>query len=175
MQNTTRARSSSSGSAIFRLKPIAAACTALLAIVGNVDAQEVSAEVTTVVVTGMKRSIEDSVAVKRNSDSIVEVVSAEDLGKLPDASIAEALSRLPGVVGQRGPDGRVNVISIRGLSPEFSGSLLNGREVVSSNDARTVEYDQFPSELIGAAVVYKTPDGTLIGQGLSGTQINRAR
>ncbi|UUZ51868.1 TonB-dependent receptor plug domain-containing protein [Massilia sp. B-10] len=130
---------------------------------------------TIVTVTGIRRSIEDSVATKRNSDSIVEVVSAEELGKLPDASIAEALSRLPGVTGQRGPDGRVNVISIRGLSPEFSGSLLNGREVVSSNDARTVEYDQFPSELIGSALVYKTPDGTLIGQGLSGTVDLRAR
>ncbi len=134
-----------------------------------------AAPVATVVVTGLRRSLEDSLSVKRHSDSIVEVVSAEELGKLPDASIAEALARLPGVVGQRGPDGRVNVISIRGLSPEFSGSLLNGREVVSSNDARTVEYDQFPSELIGSAVVYKTPDGNLIGQGLSGTVDLRAR
>lgn len=175
MQNSSRQGRQVSANIQLRLKPIAAACATLLAIGGTVEAQEAGTEVTTVVVTGIKRSIEDSVSVKRNSDSIVEVVSAEELGKLPDASIAEALSRLPGVVGQRGPDGRVNVISIRGLSPEFSGSLLNGREVVSSNDARTVEYDQFPSELIGAAVVYKTPDGTLIGQGLSGTVDLRAR
>lgn len=165
----------------FRLSPIAAAVASLLMVSGSVHAQEAIKETeatsaaSTVVVTGIRRSIEDSVATKRNSDSIVEVVSAEELGKLPDASIAESLSRLPGVTGQRGPDGRVNVISIRGLSPEFSGSLLNGREVVSSNDARTVEYDQFPSELIGSALVYKTPDGTLIGQGLSGTVDLRAR
>ena len=87
----------------------------------------------------------------------------------PDVSIAESLARLPGLTGQRGADGRVNVISIRGLSPAFSGVLLNGREIVSSNDGRAVEYDQFPSELIGAATVYKTPSATLIGQGLSGT------
>ncbi|MES2319325.1 MAG: TonB-dependent receptor [Pseudomonadota bacterium] len=167
----------------FRLSPIAAACAYLILVSGSAQAQEAApaaetattAPASVVVVTGIRRSIEDSVATKRNSDSIIEVVSAEELGKLPDASIAEALSRLPGVVGQRGPDGRVNVISIRGLSPEFSGSLLNGREVVSSNDARTVEYDQFPSELIGSALVYKTPDGTLIGQGLSGTVDLRAR
>jgi len=61
------------------------------------------------------------------------------------------------------------VISIRGLSPAFSGVLLNGREIVSSNDGRAVEYDQFPSELIGSATVYKTPNASLIGQGLSGT------
>ncbi len=123
----------------------------------------------TIVVTGIRRSIESSIATKRNSDSIVEAISAEDIGKLPDASIAESLARLPGLTGQRGTDGRVNVISIRGLSPAFSGVLLNGREIVSSNDGRAVEYDQFPSELIGSATVYKTPSASLIGQGLSGT------
>ncbi|MCX7041752.1 MAG: TonB-dependent receptor [Gammaproteobacteria bacterium] len=123
----------------------------------------------TVVVKGIRYSIETSVATKRNSNSIVEAVSAEDIGKLPDASVAESLARLPGLTGQRGTDGRVNVISIRGLSPAFSGALLNGREIVSSNDGRAVEYDQFPSELIGSATVYKTPNATLLGQGLSGT------
>ena len=159
----------------FAVSPIAAACALLVLACGPAHAQTDANKLDSVVVTGIRRSIEDSVAIKRGSDSIVEAVSAEELGKLPDASIAEALARLPGVTGQRGPDGRVNVISIRGLSPEFSGSLLNGREIVSSNDARTVEYDQFPSELIGSAVVYKTPDGTLIGQGLSGTVDLRAR
>lgn len=123
----------------------------------------------TVVVKGIRFSLETSVATKRNSDSIVEAISAEDIGKLPDASIAESLARLPGLTGQRGPDGRVNVISIRGLSPEFSGVLLNGREIVSSNDSRAVEYDQFPAELVNAATIYKTPDASLVGQGLSGT------
>jgi iron complex outermembrane receptor protein len=120
-------------------------------------------------ITGIRRSIESSLATKRSSDSIVEAISAEDIGKLPDVSIAESLARLPGLTGQRGADGRVNVISIRGLSPAFSGVLLNGREMVSSNDGRAVEYDQFPSELIGSATVYKTPSATLVGQGLSGT------
>ena len=126
-------------------------------------------DVEKVVVTGIRYSIESSVSKKRESNSIVETVTAEDIGKLPDQSVAESLSRLPGLTGQRGPDGRVNVISIRGLSPAFSGALLNGREIVSSNDGRAVEYDQFPSELIGAATVYKTPNAALIGQGLSGT------
>ncbi|MES3025251.1 MAG: TonB-dependent receptor [Pseudomonadota bacterium] len=184
MQTTIRPRDNRGTRPYFRLSPIAAACATLLLVSGAAHAQDAAKEsetvtavdpATVVVVKGIRRSIEDSVATKRKLDSIVEVVSAEELGKLPDASIAEALSRLPGVVGQRGADGRVTVISIRGLSPEFSGSLLNGREVVSSNDARTVEYDQFPSELIGQALVYKTPDGTLIGQGLSGTVDLRSR
>jgi TonB-dependent receptor len=152
-----------------RKTPVAAACALILLGAGQADAQQAATETQTVTVTGIRRSIESSIATKRASDSIVEAISAEDIGKLPDASIAESLARLPGLTGQRGADGRVNVISIRGLSPAFSGALLNGREVVSSNDGRAVEYDQFPSELIGSATVYKTPSATLIGQGLSGT------
>jgi iron complex outermembrane recepter protein len=127
-----------------------------------------------VVVTGIRHAIESSVTAKRDSNSIIEQVSAEDIGKLPDASIAESLARLPGLTGQRGPDGRVNVISLRGLPPGFTGVLLNGREVVSSNDSRAVEYDQFPSELVGKATVYKTPDALLMAQGLAGTVDIRA-
>lgn len=158
----------------FQAHPVAAACMVLLAAASSAQAQTAS-DPQTVTVTGIRRAIESAVAMKRGSDSITEAIAAEDLGKLPDASIAEAIARLPGLTGQRGPDGRVNVVSIRGLSPAFSGALLNGREVVSSNDSRAVEYDQFPSELIGTAVVYKTPDASLIGQGLSGTVDIRAR
>jgi len=171
MQNMPVAPHRSGTRTRFQVRPVAAACALLAAASGSVQAQQTQAapETQTVVVTGIRRSIENSISTKRNSDSIVEAISAEDIGKLPDASIAESLARLPGLTGQRGTDGRVNVISIRGLSPAFSGVLLNGREIVSSNDGRAVEYDQFPSELIGSATVYKTPSATLIGQGLSGT------
>lgn len=171
----TPARRHVPGNKGFRLSPVAAACAGLLlaGAAAQVEAQdkpkEGEAKEQTIVVTGIRRAIETSVATKRESDSIIEAISQEDLGKLPDSSIAESLARLPGLTGQRGPDGRVNVISIRGLSPAFAGALLNGREIVSSNDSRAVEYDQFPSELIGSAIVYKTPDATLLGQGLAGT------
>ena len=122
----------------------------------------------TVVVTGIRGSIESSLKAKQNSDDIIEAVSAEDIGKLPDASIAESLARLPGLATQR-LDGRANVISIRGLSPDFAGTTLNGREQATIGENRGVEYDQYPSELISGAAVYKTPDASLIGQGLSGT------
>ena len=168
MKNTVSQSHRGIARARFRASPVAAACCLLMA-AGVVDAQQAATDAQTVTVTGIRRSIENSIAAKRNSDSITENITAEDLGKLPDASIAESLARLPGLTGQRGADGRVNVISIRGLSPAFSGALLNGREIVSSNDGRAVEYDQFPSELIGGATVYKTPNATLIGQGLSGT------
>lgn len=122
----------------------------------------------TVFVTGLRHSIETSIAAKKNSDSIVETVSAEDIGKLPDISIAESLARLPGLAAQR-VNGRAQVISIRGMAPRYAATLLNGREMVSTGDNRSVEYDQFPSELINQATIYKTPDAGLVGQGLSGT------
>ena len=127
-----------------------------------------AASLDTVVVTGLRGSIESSISVKRHSDSIVEAVSSEDIGKLPETSIAESLARLPGVTAQR-VNGRDQVLAIRGMDERFAVTLLNGREMVSTGDSRSVEYDQFPAELINAAVVYKTPDAALGAQGLAGT------
>lgn len=153
----------------LRISPIAAACATLLFATGAVYAQQQdAAKLDTVVVTGIRKGIESSIAAKRNSDSIVEAVSAEDIGKLPDTSIADSIARLPGLAAQR-VDGRASAISIRGLGPDYAGAVLNGREVVSSGEGRAAEYDQFPSELVKQVIVYKTPDATLIGQGLSGT------
>jgi iron complex outermembrane recepter protein len=122
----------------------------------------------TIVVTGIRRGIESAISVKKNSDSIVEAISAEDIGKLPDNSIAESIARLPGLAAQR-VAGRAQTISIRGLSGDFAGTILNGREQVSTGDNRAVEFDQYPSELLSGVTIYKTPDASLIGQGLSGT------
>ncbi len=147
-----------------------AVCAAALA-AGSAFAQDTTpapAASDTVVVTGIRKGLQDSLTIKKKSSSIVEAVSAEDIGKLPDVSIAESLARLPGLAGQR-VNGHAQVISIRGLSPDFSNTLLNGRMQVSTGDNRAAEFDQYPSELINSAVVYKTPDAGLVGQGLSGT------
>ena len=119
-------------------------------------------------VVGIRAGIESAIERKRESTSVVEVVSAEDLGKLPDISIADSIARLPGLTAQR-VAGRSSTISIRGLAGDYSTTLMNGREQVSVGDNRTVEFDQFPSELINQVVVYKTPDASLVGQGLAGT------
>ena len=121
-----------------------------------------------VVVTGIRAGIETSIDTKKESTSIVEAISAEDIGKLPDVSIAESIARLPGLSAQR-VGGRAQVISVRGLSPDFATTLLNGREMVSTGDNRSVEFDQYPAELMSGVTVYKTPDAGLVGQGLSGT------
>ena len=129
---------------------------------------EDSADLGTVYVTGIRAGLQTSLDIKRNESSIVEAVSAEEIGKLPDLSITDSLARLPGVTAQR-LNGRSQVISVRGLGPDFTTALLNGRQQVSTSDNRGVEFDAYPSELISAAVVYKTPDAGLMGQGLAGT------
>ncbi|MBB1361424.1 TonB-dependent receptor [Shewanella sp. SR44-4] len=134
--------------------------------VNTTDTAEENIEV--IQVTGIRRSLQESQSLKMSSSSIVEAISAEDIGKLPDVSIAESLARLPGVSAQR-LDGRANVISIRGLGPDFTTATLNGREQASVNDNRGVEFDQYPSELLNRVVVYKTPDASVMAQAIGGT------
>jgi iron complex outermembrane receptor protein len=162
---------------VLRLTPLAAALSGLLCALSaqaqdTQDAQDTQAaqatKVSTVVVSGVRHSIETSTATKRDADDILEAVSAEDIGKLPDVSIAESISRLPGVAAQN-VNGRAQVIAIRGMSPDFAGTVLNGREQTSTGVNRGVEFDQYPAELMSSVVVYKTPDATLLGQGISGT------
>ncbi|MDP3785795.1 MAG: TonB-dependent receptor plug domain-containing protein, partial [Undibacterium sp.] len=169
--------------AVMKLTPIAAGCAVMLAITAGsayaqtatpakadakVEADAPKAEV--VVVTGIRRGIEAAISLKKNSSSIVEAISAEDIGKLPDSSVAASIARLPGVTAQRGrSSGKEADISVRGLSPSFNGSLLNGREQASTGNARAPEFDLFPSELVGSVLIYKTPDASLIGQGLAAT------
>jgi iron complex outermembrane receptor protein len=122
-----------------------------------------------VVVTGIRRGIEAAISVKKNSDQIVEAISAEDIGKLPDTTIAESLARLPGVTAQRDKSGQATNINIRGLGPDFNGYLLNGREQTSTGDSRADDLSVYPAELIAGATVYKTGDASLMTAGLAGT------
>lgn len=143
-----------------------------LAQANDADADETAEEQVdegnVIIVSGFRESLETAVAEKRNNDLILESVTAEDIGRLPDASIGESIARLPGVTSQR-LNGRANVIAIRGLGPDFSQTLLNGREQTSTGDNRAVEFDQYPAEVVNQVVVYKTPSAELVGQGLVGT------
>ncbi|MCA1199852.1 TonB-dependent receptor [Sphingomonas sp. R647] len=132
------------------------------------EATDPAAESEEVVVTGFRAALESAVSTKKDSEQIVESVSAEDIGKLPDASIAESIARLPGLTSQR-ISGRSSFISIRGFGPDFSSTLLNGRPQTSTNDNRGIEFDQYPSEIVSGVNVYKTPNASLTSQGLVGT------
>jgi len=130
-----------------------------------VQAEEADADI---VVTGIRHSLETSARIKRNTPTIVDVVTAEDIGKLPDVSIADSLARLPGVTAQR-LEGRDQRLSIRGLGPDFGVTLLNGREQVTVGDNRGVEYDQYPAEFFTNVIVNKSANASIVPAGISGT------
>jgi iron complex outermembrane receptor protein len=178
MKKSANMRSAGSAptSVAFKLSPVAAGCAVLLsALAGSSYAQQNQAPadsaqpLQTVTVSGIRRGIEDAISVKKDASAIVEAISAEDIGKLPDTTIAESLARLPGLTTQRTKDGTASTISIRGLGPDFAGYLLNGREQTSTGDSRAVDLSVYPAELIAGATVYKTNDATVVGQGLAGT------
>ena len=136
------------------------------AVVEKTQAKEKAVEIITV--TGIRGSLQRAQAIKMSSSSIVEVLSAEDIGKLPDTSIAESLARLPGVTGER-RNGRTSGLSVRGFNENYVGTSLNGRELLGMGDNRGVEYDLYPTEIISNVVVYKTPEAGLVSQGIGGT------
>lgn len=125
-------------------------------------------EMEVVEVTGFRGSVIKSLNTKRFADTVVDAISADDIGGLPDVSIADSLTRLPGVTSIR-VDGQSSELNIRGLSGGFVFSTLNGREQVSSAGGRAVQFDQFPSELIQQAQVYKSQKASLIEGGVAGT------
>jgi iron complex outermembrane receptor protein len=119
-------------------------------------------------VSGIRGSLMRAQALKMDNTSIVEVLSAEDIGKLPDTSVAESLARLPGIAGER-RNGRTSGLSIRGFNENYVGTSLNGRELLGMGDNRGVEYDLYPTEIVTNIMVYKTPEAGLITQGVGGT------
>lgn len=124
-------------------------------------------EIEVIQVSGLRGSIIESINTKRFSSSVVEAITAEDIGKLPDSSIAESIARLPGLTAQR-LDGRASRVSIRGFGENESGTTFNGREQVSISDNRGVEFDLYPSEIMSGVTVYKTPNASLEAEGIAG-------
>ncbi len=120
-----------------------------------------------IIVTGFRASIENSIEARRSSDFIADFISSDDIAGLPDVSIAESLARLPGVSSQR-TGGQASAINIRGLNQDLVSATLNGREQVSTSGNRTIEFDQYPSELISQAAVFKSPKASQIEGGVAG-------
>ncbi|SER44823.1 iron complex outermembrane recepter protein [Sphingobium sp. YR768] len=156
------------GASIFAIVMAGSAAPACAQDVPQADASPQGGANDTIIVTGFRAALQSAVNVKKNAQTIVESVSAEDIGKLPDASIGESIARLPGLTSQR-LFGRANSIAIRGASADLSSTTLNGRPQTSTGEQRNVEFDQYPAEVVSRVDVYKTPQANLIHQGLVGT------
>ena len=122
----------------------------------------------TVVVSGIRASVRKALDTKEQSNSMIEVIASEDIGKLPDTTIAESLARLPGL--SAGIDrGNASQIVARGLGPRFVGATLNGREFASSEPDRAVRFEMFPAESVSGATVYKTQSAEIVEGGIATT------
>jgi iron complex outermembrane receptor protein len=125
-----------------------------------------STTVKEVVVTGIRASEISAIKAKRLNEDIVDVITAEDIGKLPDDSIADSIARLPGLAAQRDNSGRTQDISIDGLPSAMNITLLNGFMQATTDNNRTTQFDQYPAEIMSSVVVYKTGDASLVGQAI---------
>ncbi len=135
-----------------------------------------------VTVTGIRASLERSLEAKRNADSVVEVITADDIGKLPDKNIADAVQRVPGVTissaaGGEGGFDENDRVSMRGTNPSLTQTLINGHSVASGDwfvldqvqtVGRSVSFTLLPSELVSQVIVRKSATADLVEGGVAG-------
>lgn len=130
-----------------------------------------------IVVTGYRESIEQALQQKREANAFVEVITAEDIGKFPDKNVADALQRMPGVVITR-DGGEGSRVSIRGLQPGLTQTLLNGNFLAgadSGDPQRSFNYVMLPANFIASTEVYKSSEARLEEGGIGGTIILNTR
>ena len=129
----------------------------------SAHAQEAGKEATDldrVVVTGIRASLQQSLETKRNADAIVDVITAEDVGKFPATNVAEAMTIIPGVTIDRAY-GQGEKVSILGTDPALNRTLLNGQSIASGDwnmsdfPTRTFNYSLLAPELVGKVEVFK--------------------
>jgi iron complex outermembrane recepter protein len=128
-----------------------------------------------ITVTGIRASVEKAQDTKRDADTFVDSLSATDIGALPDRSVTETLSRIPGVtidhfLSQGDPEhfsAEGNGVQVRGLTQVRSE--LNGRDSFSANGGRAISFQDVPSELMSGVDVYKNQTAAMIEGGLGGT------
>lgn len=121
-----------------------------------------------IVVTGLRESLRRATDIKRSAPNIVDSIVADDIGKLPDQNIAEAIQRIPGVTISR-DNGEGQFITVRGLGPAFSTALYNGRVLATENQGREFSFDILPAELINRVDVSKTPTAAQFEGGIAST------
>jgi iron complex outermembrane receptor protein len=169
-----------------RKSVLSAAIVTCLGFAVQVQAQEATQTATdldTVQVTGIRGSVQKSLDVKRDAGNHVEVITAEDIGKMPDKNIADSLQRVPGVTvssagASEGGFDENDRVSMRGTNPSLTQTLFNGHNIASGDwfvlnqtgtVGRSVSYTLLPSELVSQVVVHKTSQAKLVEGGVAGS------
>src|SRR5580658_4277257 len=136
-----------------------------------------------IVVTGIRKSAEESIEAKRKSVEVVDVVTAEDIGKMPDKNVADSLARVPGITtssagANEGGFDENDRVSMRGTNPSLTQTLINGHNVAAGDwfvldqtgtVGRSVSYTLLPSEIVSQIVVQKSSMASLVEGGVAGS------
>jgi iron complex outermembrane receptor protein len=164
---------------MLKQKPLAVAVALALGLAAlPALAQETTgaSSMQTVEVTGIRASMAKSLAVKRDATANVEVITAEDVGKMPDKNLADSLQRLPGVAVRTDYD-EAEKVAMRGTNPDMSLIIFNGHTVSGgdwyvgdqASSSRSTSLSLVPSSVLNQAVVYKTSQANIVDGGLAGT------
>jgi iron complex outermembrane receptor protein len=164
---------------MFKQKPVAAAVSMALwslAAMPAVAQTEAAPQMQTVEVSGIRTSMAKSLSVKKNASANVEVITAEDVGKMPDKNLADSLQRLPGVAVRTDYD-EAEKVSMRGTNPDMSLILFNGHTVSGGDwyvadqgsSSRSTSLSLMPSSVLNQAIVFKTSQANIADGGLAGT------
>jgi len=144
------------------------------------EADKSATDLDRVVVTGIRASLQQSLETKRNADAIVDVITAEDVGKFPATNVAEAMTIIPGVTIDRAY-GQGEKVSILGTDPALNRTLLNGQSIASGDwnmsdfPTRTFNYSLLAPELVGKVEVFKSPEARIDEGSIGGTVIVSTR
>jgi iron complex outermembrane receptor protein len=136
-----------------------------------------------IVVTGYRKSVEASLEAKREATDLVDVITADDIGKMPDKNVADSLARVPGVTtsaagANEGGFDENDRVSMRGTNPSLTQTLINGHSVAAGDwfvldqtgtVGRSVSYTLLPSEIVSKVVVQKSSSASLVEGGVAGS------
>ncbi|MBO7925125.1 TonB-dependent receptor [Pseudoalteromonas sp. K222D] len=152
-------------------------CAVLGVLSSNVYAETTGEEIEVIQVRGIYSSTAKNLLLKRTSNSVVDAITAEDVGKFPDKNIADSLQRVSGVMIDRS-GGEGNRVSIRGTSSDWTLTQLNGNYIASSDSgvpSRSFNYALLPANMISSVEVYKSPEARIDEGGIGGTVILHTR
>ncbi len=121
-----------------------------------------------IVVTGIRETIQNSINTKRAETAIVDALSSDDIGDIPAISVGQAIQTITGATTHR-EKGDASEIALRGLGPFLSNATFNGRDATNGSGDRSVNFNQFPSELVNNIKIYKTQQASLVEGGVAGT------
>jgi iron complex outermembrane receptor protein len=122
-----------------------------------------------IVVTGLRASLEKSLEIKKDAPVVLDSINALEMGRFPDADVADSLEHLPGITIDRTTGGEGIHVNVRGLGPQYNITTLNNRILATDDDSRDLAFDVLPSEVISGADVLKSPQASALEGSIGGT------